>query len=115
MRRRIAAFLPAELLVVRARIDARGRHIGVGRQVARSVEHRVRIAAFLPAEVVEVRERIDASRCDIRIVREIVLRVEAVDRLPNRRMEDAALDQPNWRKCASGSTPAAATSGLCIR
>ena len=43
--RRIAALVPAELLIVVERIDVRVRHVGIGREIAVGVEQRVRIAA----------------------------------------------------------------------
>src|SRR5689334_13982401 len=56
--RRIAAFLPAEQMILVERIDAGRRNVGVVRQVALDVEERVRVAALLPADRLEVLERI---------------------------------------------------------
>ena len=83
----VALFLPAELVVVVERIDARRRHIGVRREIARDVEARVRVAAFLPADGLEVPERIDVRGGDIGVVLQVVDEVEAVGGDPRGRLD----------------------------
>ena len=114
--RRIASLVPAGLMVVIERVDAGRLHVRIGREIAVGVEQRVRIAPFLPAGGLEMLERIDVRRRDVRIVLQVIDVVEAVrgEQLA-RRERLAALLAPNCRKCASGSTCAAATSGLASR
>ena len=110
--------MPAELIVVVERIDVRGRHVGVGREIAVGVEQRVRIAPLLPADGLEVLERIDAARPRRPgLLLQVVDVVEAVRRRSARSARTAGglRCAPNARKCASGSTCAAATSGLAAR
>ena len=64
---RVAPFVPAERVEVRARIDAGRCHVGIVEQVMLRVEavhhvadRRVGGAALRPAELHEVRERIDS-------------------------------------------------------
>ena len=85
--------MPAELVVVVERIDARGGDVGVVRQVAGDVEQRIRIAPFVPAEGLEVQQRIDARRRDVRIVRQVVDVVETarVDELGRREWDPPLL------------------------
>jgi hypothetical protein len=65
-RRRIAAFAPAELIVVGEGIDARSGDIAVVRQIAPGVEPRVRVAPFVPTERAEVRVGVDMRVPDSR-------------------------------------------------
>ena len=98
------------------RVDARGRDVGIVRQIAGGVEPGVRIAPLVPAEAVEVSERVDARRRHVRIVQQVVLGIEAGDDLvADRRKGLAAFGEADRQKVRSGSTPAAATSGLCSR
>ena len=61
-------------------------------------------------------ERVDIGGRDVGIVLQVGHKIEAVrgDEL-GRREWQAPLGAPNARKCASGSTCAAATSGLAAR
>ena len=110
----IAAFVPAEHPVVRERIDARRRHVGVVRQVAGAVEPGVRIAALVPAEQIVVLQRVDAGRRNVRIVPEVVLRVEVAGDRADRRIDRAPFRPTKGEIVRQGFMPMAATSGLWI-
>jgi hypothetical protein len=81
---RIAAFAPADHVVVKKRIDAGGRDIGIVPEVVLDIEptgdplpdRRVSISAFREAARQEVRERVDAGRRNIRVVDQIERRIE---------------------------------------
>jgi hypothetical protein len=93
---------------VRERIDAGGGHVRIGREIGRRVDAERRVPALVPAKQVVVVERVDLRGRDVGVVGEIAGGIE----------EEFGLRpscQPKLLKWVSGSTPAAATSGLCCR
>ena len=71
----VTAFARADVDVMRERIGAGGRDIGVGREIPDSVEKRIGATSLPRALTDEMSERVDAGR-DVGIGRKIPLRIE---------------------------------------
>ena len=69
---RIAAFLPAGLLVLFERVDPGGPHVGIGREIALRREEGVRVAAFAGTILSEVRVGVLARLEHVLVPGEIV-------------------------------------------